>query len=63
MVDREVVRGAIDEPDAVIVGDGSGFFNFMVERDLGAVSIEGDVDAVRELLAALPQLPATEVQA
>ena len=32
----------------------AGFYRLLVGRDLGAVSIEGDVDAVGELLAALP---------
>jgi DNA-binding HxlR family transcriptional regulator len=63
VVDHEVLPGAIEEPDAVIVGNGSGFFHLMVERDLGAVSIEGDVDAVRGLLASLPRVPSTEVPA
>ena len=54
VADREVLSRPIDEPDAVIVGDGSGFFHLMVERDLSAVSIEGDVEAVRAMLAALP---------
>ena len=53
----EVLSRAIDEPDAVIVGDGSGFFHLMVERSLGAVSVEGDVEAVRAMLAALPPVP------
>ena len=34
--------------------DGSGFYHLMVERDLGAVSVEGDVEVVRAMLAALP---------
>ena len=38
----------------MIVGDASGFYRLMVDRDLDAVSIEGDVDAVRGVLAALP---------
>ena len=37
-----------------IVGEGSGFYHLMVERDLGAVAVEGDVEAVRAMLAALP---------
>jgi DNA-binding HxlR family transcriptional regulator len=50
----EVVHGSIENPDAVIVGEGSSFYRLMVERDLDAVSIDGDVDAVRALLASLP---------
>ena len=56
VTDREIVRGAIDNPDAVIVGDESGFYRLLVERDLSAVSIEGDVDVVRAILAALPSV-------
>ena len=56
---NEVVCQAIDDPDAVIVGDGSGFYHLMVDRDLDAVTIEGDVDVVRALLAALPSVPPT----
>ena len=33
-----------------------GFYDLMVERDLGAVVVEGDVEAVREMLASLPQV-------
>ncbi len=54
VVDHEVVRGATSDPDAVIVGDGIGFYRLMVERDLSGVSVEGDVEVVRALLAALP---------
>ena len=56
VADREIVRGAIESPDAVIVGDGSSFYRLLVERDLSAVEIEGDADVVRALLAALPSL-------
>jgi len=54
VADREIVRGAIESPDAVIVGDGSGFYHLLVERDLEAISVEGDIEAVRAMLAALP---------
>ena len=57
VVDHEVVSGHIEEPEAVIVGDGSSFFHLMVDRELGAVSIEGDVGAVRAMLEALPSAP------
>jgi DNA-binding HxlR family transcriptional regulator len=58
VVDGDVVDGAIDEPDAVVVGDTPAFYCLMVDRDPGAVSIEGDADAVRTMLAALPPVPA-----
>jgi DNA-binding HxlR family transcriptional regulator len=51
-----VVEGGLDDPDAVVVGDAPGFYRLMVERDLDAVSVEGDVDVVRGMLAALPPL-------
>ncbi len=56
VADREIVRGPIENPDAVIVGEGSGFYHLLVERDLSAVEIEGDADVVRALLAALPSV-------
>ena len=56
VVGHEILHEAIDDPKAVIVGDGSGFYHLMVERDLAAVSIEGDVAAVRALLATLPSV-------
>ena len=52
--DGKVVDGGVEDPEAVIVADPPGFFRLLVERDLEAVSIEGDVDAVRAMLAALP---------
>jgi len=58
VVDHQILSGAIDDPEAVVVADGSGFYHLMVERDLGAVSVEGDVGAVRAMLAALPPAPA-----
>jgi DNA-binding HxlR family transcriptional regulator len=54
VVGTEVVEGAIEDPDAVVVGDGPGFYRLMVDRDLDAVSIEGRIDAVRAMLDALP---------
>lgn len=53
----DVVDGPLAEPDALVTGDGPGFYNLLVERDLGAVTTEGDVTAVRALLAALPLVP------
>jgi DNA-binding HxlR family transcriptional regulator len=52
-----VVEGGIDDPDAVIVGDAPGFYRLLVERDFNGVSIEGDVEVVRSVLAALPARP------
>jgi len=58
VADHQILSGAIADPEAVVVADGSGFYHLMVERDLGAVSVEGDVEAVRAMLAALPNVPA-----
>ena len=63
VVDRQVLSGAIDDPEAVVVADGPGFYHLMVERDLGAVSVEGDVEAVRAMLAALPNVEPAGVSA
>jgi len=51
-----VVEGGIEDPDAVIVGDAPGFYRLLVDRQIDGVSIEGDVEVVRALLAALPAL-------
>jgi DNA-binding HxlR family transcriptional regulator len=51
-----VVEGGIENPDAVITGDAPGFYRLLVEREIDGVSIEGDVEVVRALLAALPAL-------
>jgi len=60
---EKVVEGRAQDPDAIIVGDEPGFFCLLVERDIDGVSIEGDVDAVRAMLAALPSVPSTGVPA
>ena len=51
-----VVEGGIENPDAVVTGDAPGFYRLLVEREIDGVSIEGDVEVVRALLAALPAL-------
>jgi DNA-binding HxlR family transcriptional regulator len=56
----EVVAGPLDNPDAVISGDPPAFYRLMVDRDLEAVSIEGEVEVVRAMLAALPPVAATD---
>ena len=59
----EIVEGSISEPDAVIVGDPPSFYCLMVDRDLDAVAIDGDADAVRDMLAALPPVPSVPADA
>jgi DNA-binding HxlR family transcriptional regulator len=54
LVDDTVVDGALNDPDAVVTGDPSGFYAFIVERDLDAVTIDGNAASVHEVLAALP---------
>jgi DNA-binding HxlR family transcriptional regulator len=58
VVDGNVMDGAIDEPVAIVSGDTPSFYCLMVDRDPAAVSIEGDADAVRTMLAALPPVAA-----
>ena len=50
-----VVEGGLENSDAVITGDAPGFYRLLVDRELDGVSIEGDVEAVRAMLAALPE--------
>ena len=56
----EVVAAPLERPDAVISGDPPAFYGLMVDRDLDAVSIEGDVEVVRALIAALPPVAAAD---
>ena len=56
----EVVAGPLDQPEAVVSADPPGFYGLMVDRDLGAVSIEGDVEVVRAMVAALPPVAAAD---
>ena len=54
IAEGQVVEGAIDEPDATVVGEPPAFYCLLVDRDIDAVSVDGDVEAVRAMLAALP---------
>jgi DNA-binding HxlR family transcriptional regulator len=63
VADGKVHEGALDDPDAVIVGDPPGFYSLMVERDIEAVAVEGDANAVRALLDALPPAQPAEANA
>jgi len=42
------------DPDAVVVGAPADFYALLVDHDLGAVSVEGNSDAIVAMLAALP---------
>ena len=57
VTDGAIVDGALEAPAAVVSGDATGFFRLLVDRDVDAVSIEGDRAAVDALLASLPQVP------
>jgi hypothetical protein len=54
LVDGDAREGALVDPDAVVTGNASGFYGLVVDRDLGTVTIEGDEQAVRNVLATLP---------
>ena len=60
VVDDAVVEGAIDDPEAVVTGDAPGFYCLLVDRDIDAVTVDGDRRAVEAMLAALPTVPASE---
>jgi DNA-binding HxlR family transcriptional regulator len=60
VVGDRVVEGPIADPDAIVSGDAPGFYALFVDRDPGAVTIEGDVEALQALLAALPPVPRVE---
>jgi DNA-binding HxlR family transcriptional regulator len=61
LVDGAVENGAIDDPDAIVSGDASGFYAFVVDRDLDVITIEGSELAVRSVLATLPPVPVAAV--
>ncbi len=54
LVNGDVREGPSDEPDAVVSGDAPGFYHLVVDRDLEAVSVQGDVDVLETLLETLP---------
>lgn len=62
VVDGAVTSEAPADAGTVVSGDPADLYRLIVERDLDAVSITGDVDAVRELLAALPHVPSSEAE-
>jgi len=57
VADGCVVEGPLDAPDAVVEGAPPTFYGLMVDRDLDAVRIIGDVELVRALVASLPVTP------
>jgi DNA-binding HxlR family transcriptional regulator len=53
-VDGEPREGSVEDPDAVVTGDRTGFYHLIVDRDRRGVWIDGDVDTVVDLIRALP---------
>jgi len=54
VVDREVVRGPIDEPDVVVTGDPDGVYFLFVDRCFDQVTVEGDQALLERLLETAP---------
>lgn len=62
--DGESYTGGADAPAAIVEGDVAGFYELLVNRDLGAVTVRGSKTVVRDMLATLPPLmPALPVPA
>ncbi len=57
VLDDTIVDGPLDDPDAIVSGEPSDFYRLLVERQIDAVSIEGDAEVVGALLASLPAVP------
>jgi DNA-binding HxlR family transcriptional regulator len=57
-VDGEPREGPVEDPVAVVTGDRTGFYHLVVDRDRHGVWVDGDVEAVDQLIEALPYPPA-----
>jgi DNA-binding HxlR family transcriptional regulator len=55
LVDGEVERGPIEEPDVVVEGEPEGVYHMFVERRLDCVRIEGDRALLEKLIDAAPK--------
>lgn len=51
-----VVDGALDDAEAVVEGDADGFYHLVVDGNSGGISVEGDIQTVERLVAALSRL-------
>lgn len=49
-----VTGDSLKQADAIVTGNASELFRLLVDRDMSAVSIDGDVGAVEAMLASLP---------
>jgi DNA-binding HxlR family transcriptional regulator len=63
LVDGEVLKGPIDDPDVVVEGDPEGIYALFVDRSLDGVTITGDQTLLDALLDAAPPRNATPVKA
>jgi DNA-binding HxlR family transcriptional regulator len=54
LVDGEVLREAVDNPDVVIEGDAAGIYDMFVNRCLDRVTVTGDLDLLEQLIAVVP---------
>jgi DNA-binding HxlR family transcriptional regulator len=62
-VDGEAQAGPLEDPDAVVACDRAGFYSLLVDRDLRCVSIDGDAEVIRSLIASLPYADSEDAQA
>ena len=63
LVDGEVVRGSIADPDVVVVADPESIYYMFVDRRLDSVTITGDRSLLAELIEAAPPRADTSVPA
>jgi len=54
LVDGEVRRGPIDDPDVVVEADATGLYTMFVDQRLDAVTVTGDRDLLERLVSAAP---------
>lgn len=58
--DGEVREGSVGSPDAVVECDPTGFFHFVVDRNIDCLAVQGDARVVHSLLDGLPYADAPE---
>jgi DNA-binding HxlR family transcriptional regulator len=63
VVGDDIVEGSIEDPDAIVSGASQDFYRLLVDRDVEAVSVDGDSAILDALIAALPPVHAREVPA
>jgi DNA-binding HxlR family transcriptional regulator len=51
---RTIHAGPVEDAEAVVTGDATGFYRLFVDRELDAVTIEGDTGVLHALLELLP---------